>query len=284
MENLATETEPIPIEQTSPRVPRSVTTAGCPMESDPQSIVLAAECALHSGDPREARRLLELAATLPPFDEAKTRLTEVDSWTDAWLVAAIRCNPPDTEALDELARRHWKSLFGRCQMLAANREEAGDLAQEAWCRLLRARASLKPDGNFPGYLHTIAMNLWRDRCRAERRAGAMAGNQLVSLDAKSPNAEGELCSFGDVVPDLASLDANERATVMKDVDQALAELTPALRGVLVARYLMNESCAEIGRRHGRTEQTVSGWIRQGIHEMKTYLLESRRETPPPIQS
>jgi len=43
--------------------------------------------------------------------------------------------------------------------------------------------------------------------------------------------------------------------------------------VLVSRFLADESCAEIGRRYGRTEQTVSGWIRQAIQEMKTFLTE-----------
>ena len=34
-----------------------------------------------------------------------------------------------------------------------------DLAQEAWRRVLRTRHSLKPGGNFPGYLCTIATNI-----------------------------------------------------------------------------------------------------------------------------
>jgi DNA-directed RNA polymerase specialized sigma24 family protein len=47
-----------------------------------------------------------------------------------------------------------------------------------------------------------------------------------------------------------------------------------LRDVLVARFLTGESCAEIGERHGRTEQTVSGWVREALRQMKLQLEES----------
>ena len=56
-------------------------------------------------------------------------------------------------------------------------------------------------------------------------------------------------------------------------DQALARLAPQMRDVLVSRFLADESCAEIGRRYGRTEQSVSGWVRQAVQEMKIFLTE-----------
>ena len=49
-----------------------------------------------------------------------------------------------------------------------------DLAQAAWCRLLRSRRSLKPDGNLPAYLATIATNCSPRSSRDEgksRRSG-----------------------------------------------------------------------------------------------------------------
>jgi RNA polymerase sigma factor (sigma-70 family) len=58
-----------------------------------------------------------------------------------------------------------------------------------------------------------------------------------------------------------------------DMDRALEALSPLSREVLVARYLVGESCAEIGRRYGRTEQTVSGWVREAIRQIRSYLEE-----------
>jgi RNA polymerase sigma-70 factor, ECF subfamily len=203
----------------------------------------------------------------------------VSAWPDARLVDAIRAEPPDSRALDELAQRYWKALFSRCQLLTLNHAEASDLAQEAWCRVLRARRSLNPEGNFPGYLSTVALNIWRDRCRANRRAGAMGTSRLVSLETALSDNEGHVITLADRVPDLAALESGARATLMMDVDAALGQLSPLIRSVLVARYLSGESCAEIGRRHGRTEQTISGWVRQGVHELQSYFLKAQADQP-----
>ena len=201
------------------------------------------------------------------------RVGDITTWPDGWLITAIRGNAPDIAALDELAARYWNALYGRCYLLSLNRERANDLSQEAWCRVLRARNALKPDGNFPGYLMTIATNLWRDAHRSARRAGPLAEHRLASLDAALPGDSEETIALGDVLPDLNTPDGNDQKLLAMDIDRALERLTPHLRDVLVARFISGESCAEIGRRYHRTEQTVSAWVREGIRIMKVEMEE-----------
>ena len=200
----------------------------------------------------------------------------VSAWPDAWLIAAVRREPPDAAALDALVGRYWRTLFARCQMLTHDREAANDLAQEAWLRVLRARSSLEPDGNFPAYVVTIATNLWRDRHRSERRAGAMADDRLASLDASVTTEGGDTMVLADVLADPRTLPAEEQTLLKMDVDNALKRLTPQMRDVLTARFLTGESAAEIGRRYGRTEQTISAWVRDAAQQMKVFLGESNR--------
>jgi RNA polymerase sigma factor (sigma-70 family) len=214
-----------------------------------------------------------------PLEEESEKSVHVETQPDSELVAAIRGDPPDEEALDELARRHWQALFARCQLMTLNRETAADVAQEAWCRLLRSRGNLRPDGNFAAYLGTIALNIWRDRCRAETRAEGMAERRMASLDASVTDVDGDAVALSDAIPDLHALEAEQQARLMLDIDEALERLSPVLRSVLVARFLVGESCAEIGRRHGRTEQTITGWIRRAVLDLKLYLQESRCTTP-----
>jgi len=235
--------------------------------------------ALEAGDTVTAREVRDRTVGKFPeirFAEGWSTFWDASSWSDAWLIAAVRRDPPDEPALDALAERHWKKLFARCHMLTLDREKAADLAQDAWCRILRARGTLRADGNFPAYLGTIATNLWRDRYRAERRAGSLGGARVLSLDAASPADDGEGSQLGDLLPDLEALAANELARMKLDIDQALERLEPVLRDVIVARFLGGESCAEIGRRHGRTEQTVSGWVRQGVQEIRRFFEENGR--------
>lgn len=198
---------------------------------------------------------------------------EVVHWSDAQLIAAVRCDPPDEAALDVLVNRYWNAVFGRCQMLTQNYDKALDLAQATWCRLLRARQALKPEGNFPAYLGAIATNLFRDSYRASRRAGPMADYRLESLDAERSSDDGEMVALADIIPDLKSLQPEQQTLLALDIDRALEQLTPQLREVVIARFIDGESCAEIGLRHGRTEQTVSGWVREALRQMKSHLEE-----------
>ena len=239
--------------------------------------------ALDAGEAAAARQLLvQTVAEFPAirFVEGWVTFWDIGAWPDAWLIAAVRRDPPDEPALDALAERHWKNLFARCHMLTLDREKAADLAQDAWCRILRARHGLRADGNFPAYLATIATNLWRDRYRAERRAGAMGEGRMLSLDAAQRSDDGEGSFLGDLLPDLDALAANEQARLKLDIDQALERLDPILRDVLISRYLTGESCADIGRRYGRTEQTVSGWVRQGVVELRRFFQDTGRNATP----
>jgi RNA polymerase sigma-70 factor, ECF subfamily len=193
------------------------------------------------------------------------------AWTDPQLIAAVRDERSDTAALDALVARHWKGLHARCALLTLSGEAASDLAQETWLRMLRARHALDPDGNLAGYLATIATNLWRDRNRSERRAGPLADRRLASLDAPTPDASPDAPAFADALPDPVALSRTEQAMLKLDLDRALGRLSPRSREVLIARYLDGESAAEIGARHGRTEQTITAWVRQAVREIGQYL-------------
>jgi RNA polymerase sigma-70 factor (ECF subfamily) len=247
----------------------------------------AALLALEFGNVVEARRLVvEAASADPSAAEANEwqRVGNVSEWRDGWLIAAVRCDSPDEAALDELVERHWKPLFARCHMLTLNHEKAKDLAQDVWRRVLRARQSLKPGGNFPAYLATIATNLWRDAHRAATRAGPMADGRIESLDSVRSGDEDSAVTLADVLPDLKALRAEDQKLLALDIDHALERLSPLLRDVVVSRFIAGESCAEIGKRYRRTEQTVSGWVRQALREMKDYFVDPAHASSVPNES
>ena len=99
----------------------------------------------------------------------------------------------------------------------------------------------------------------------------MAEQRLESLDAEHANDDGETVALVDRIADLKALPPEEQTLLAMDIDYALERLTPQLREVLVARFIAGESCAEIGQRYGRTEQSISGWVRQALREMKLHL-------------
>src|SRR6266446_4166370 len=76
------------------------------------------KCALTAFDRRRKRRL-EVGVN----DDIQTlqwqpakfgaQLRDIEAWPDSWLIEAVRRDPPDLAALDALANRYWRQLFGR---------------------------------------------------------------------------------------------------------------------------------------------------------------------------
>jgi RNA polymerase sigma-70 factor, ECF subfamily len=221
-------------------------------------------------------RLMELenqtAITRPPLHSPPAEANQ-SAWPDAWLINAVRREPPDEGALNALVDRYWKPLYGRCRMLTADPDTARDLAQESWLRILRARHSIQPDGHFQAYITTIATNLWRDMNRSAVRAGPMADGRMASLDSSVDGDEGESMPLINLLADPHTLSPDDQIVLEMDLDNALSRLDLRLRDVLISRFITGESAAEIGERYGRTEQAVTGWIRDAIRQMKIYLEE-----------
>jgi RNA polymerase sigma factor (sigma-70 family) len=96
---------------------------------------------------------------------------------------------------------------------------------------------------------------------------------MASLDATFETDDGETTRLADMLPDLNALNEEQQRVLSIDIDEALNRLTPLMRDILVSRLLAGESCAEIGRRYNRTEQTISAWVRAAIREIKQHLLE-----------
>jgi RNA polymerase sigma factor (sigma-70 family) len=203
---------------------------------------------------------------------------DLSSWPDARLLAAVRRDPPDTVAVDALAYRYWRPLFGRCYLLTLDRDQASDLAQRAWARVLQAHTTLLPDEDFLAYLTVIATNLWREAHPPAVPVDPISEETLNSLDEPLLVDDADQAALTDVLPHLNSLSAQEQTQLKLDIDRALARLAPHLREMLIARFVAGESCAEIGLRRGHTEQTVDDWLRKAIRQMKQPLAESSAST------
>lgn len=216
----------------------------------------------------------EVAVFEGVLDRSECR--EVSSWPDQWLLSAVRVEAPDMQAFDTLVKRYWTSLHIRCEMLTRNGDEASDLAQETWVRVLRARRTLQPDGNFLGYVATIATNISRDMHRTRRRAGMLANHRLLPLDRAVQTSDGDLIVIADSVGDQREPAPQEAIALRMDIDWALTRLEPRLRDVLLAHCVDGESAASIGLRYGRTEQTVTSWVRRASREMRQYLTDVPR--------
>jgi RNA polymerase sigma-70 factor (ECF subfamily) len=71
-------------------------------------------------------------------------------------------------AFEALYRRHKDMLFGYLLRTCADRDAAGELFQDIWAKLIRARDSYKPSGRFAAWLYSLAHNRLMDHFRLKR--------------------------------------------------------------------------------------------------------------------
>jgi RNA polymerase sigma-70 factor, ECF subfamily len=105
--------------------------------------------------------------------------------TDTQMLARYRRG--DVAALELLVERYRRPLFSFILNMTAGRDDAEEIFQEVWFRVIAKFGLYRPD-NFFGWLIRIARNLMIDRVRRRR--------DTVSLDAE--NAEGG--TLADVLP------------------------------------------------------------------------------------
>lgn len=85
---------------------------------------------------------------------------------DQELVALCRRGHMDKYAL--LVERHQRLVFGLALHLLRSREEAEDVAQEAFLRVYRQISQLQDDLDFLPYIKRVTSNLCMDRLRRRR--------------------------------------------------------------------------------------------------------------------
>jgi RNA polymerase sigma-70 factor (ECF subfamily) len=146
----------------------------------------------------------------------------------------------------QLYEDHYAGLVARLTMVLRDASEAEDVAQEAWLRAYRARASF--DGRNPrGWLHTIGVRLALNELRRRRRAVARLGSPTVTDDP----------------------------TKDQDLWIALGRLNARQRAALLLHYADGYTLEETAKILGVPAGTVSSWVSRARQRLRTDL---RRET------
>lgn len=182
-----------------------------------------------------------------------------------WALLA-RAGAGDGEAFGELVGRHELRLLRLCERLLADREEARDVAQEAFVRLYRKASSYQPQGQLFTLLYRIGVNLCLNRLRRRRllRFVGFAPNDGESGEgvAHEPASDG---------PDaLATALARER---WRSTRAALDRLPTNQRAVVVLAKLEGLPYKQIAATLGITEGAVESRL---VRAMRTLTGEPGR--------
>ena len=144
----------------------------------------------------------------------------------------------DQSAFGELIVRNESKIFTLTLRMMGNREDAQDLAQEAFLNAWRGLDKFKGDSSFSTWLYRLASNACIDHIRKAKR------RQEV-MDAQSLDDE----EFGAIqLPDSRYDPQNEleRQELREALEKALQTLPDHQRQVLIMRELSGLSYQEIG--------------------------------------
>jgi RNA polymerase sigma-70 factor (sigma-E family) len=148
-----------------------------------------------------------------------------------------RDDPPD---FDEIYAAHYTDLAVQLYVYFGDRQEAQDVAQEAFCRALARWRQISGYDDPVAWIRRVAWNLAVSRWRRARTA-------LTFLNRQRP-AEPQTDGPGP-----------ERVALLA----ALTTLPDAQRRAIVLRYLADLPVAEIAARERVAEGTVRSWLSRG---------------------
>lgn len=181
--------------------------------------------------------------------------------TVANLIAAAQAG--DREAFEDLVRLTHADTYTLALRLTGNEEDARDVAQEAYLRAYRGLRRFRGDAQFSTWLYRITANC------AATQMGRRARHRHDVLDDTFQLADPRT----DHDPQLRA-DASDLRSRLAD---ALDELPPRLRAVVVLRDVYGLSHEDIAAELGITESAAKVRLHRARHKLRDRLFPRRDE-------
>jgi RNA polymerase sigma-70 factor (ECF subfamily) len=214
--------------------------------------VFLRETGVHTSETMAATQ----TATLTQSAQAQTANAEI----------AARLQRHDPDLLEQLIELYQHRLFRYLLFLTGSRDQSQDLFQETWLRVLERGSQYSGRARFDTWMFAIARNLMLDQARKRG---------TISLDeAMDPENARPLELAGDAPSPFDHFHSQEQAA---RVGQALLELDPLYREVLVLRFHEEMSLEEIAEVSRAPLSTVKSRLYRGMAALRPVLEMNRAD-------
>ena len=181
------------------------------------------------------------------------------------LTVIRRVQHGDTEAFSMLVTAYEKNVFNVALQMTGNREDAQDLAQEAFIKAYTSLPSFRGDSKFSSWLYRIVSNVCLDfRRRQSRRPSA-------SLTVEDDDGETLQLDIADESQSPETL--LERKLTRDAVRRGLQELPEEQRQILLLREIEGLSYDEIAEAMDLEPGTVKSRIFRARKKLCAFLLK-----------
>lgn len=166
----------------------------------------------------------------------------------------------DENALRILVERWERIVFAFLVRMLGSPEEAEDLCQDTFMKLIKAAGRYKPEGRFQSWLFRIAGNLARSRLRRRKILKWLPlTDDYDNAPAKGPDA-------------LANLEGEEARDLVQD---ALSRLPERQRQALVLKQYHDMSYQEIAEAMDASVSSVQMLLHRAMNGLRKDLVKRR---------
>ena len=170
--------------------------------------------------------------------------------------AVLRCQDGDHEAFRHLVEQYKNPLFGTAYLMTGNAAQAEEHVQDAFLLAWRGIQGFRRGRPVKPWLMRILVN----SVLAQQRRRSLATVPLEeSLPLGAPSSGAD------------SIEASEDRQAVR---QALAQLTPEHRQVVVLRYFADLTVPQVARSAGVREGTVKSRLHRALRHMRELLEQS----------
>jgi len=173
----------------------------------------------------------------------------------------------EVDAFDELVRRHSRALFSYIRGMVGHQEEAEDIFQDAWARVIRHEASFR-GGTVRGWIWRIAKNAVIDRMRRRKPNDSL--DRPVGEDGL--RLADQIAADGLSVPDQV-----DGADLGVRIAACVAGLPPPQREVFLMRTTSGLSFEEIAKILKVPLNTALGRMHYAVARLRNVLASEWRE-------
>jgi RNA polymerase sigma-70 factor (ECF subfamily) len=169
----------------------------------------------------------------------------------------LRYRDGDTAAFEILYRRHNDALYRYLLRLCKHRDNADDIFQEVWGKIIRAADRYRPTAKFTTYLYRVAHNCFIDYLRRNKRHIHVAG-----YDADQHPNPGES-------PDMLT----ERSLARERLQLALQDLPDEQRDVFLLHEEAGLNLDEIAAVTDSNRETTKSRLRYAVNKLRAAIDE-----------
>jgi RNA polymerase sigma-70 factor (ECF subfamily) len=223
----------------------------------------------------------------PPDDEAEVNSSGASASNRAERrreaeedrVLVERAQQGDKQAFRQLVDRHQRRAFAIAIGLVRDEQDAREIVQEAFLRVYRNLDRFKGGSAFFTWLYRIVTNLAIDLMRKPaRREAELFDNPSVADEADS-------FSFVARIDGADPLDVVRRRELAARIQEALAELPPYHRSVILMREVEGMSYQEMAEAMQVSKGTIMSRLFHARQKLQRALTECYREqvgSEPPV--